>query len=34
MGFTMDFVTFAMQSLLEACESLVLVCELDDDIET
>jgi hypothetical protein len=29
----MDFVTFARQSFLEACENLVVACELDDDIE-
>jgi hypothetical protein len=29
-----DSITFARQSFLEACESLVLACELDNDVET
>jgi hypothetical protein len=29
----MDFVTFARQSFFEACENLVVACELDDNIE-
>jgi hypothetical protein len=32
-GFALDSVTFARQSFLEACEILVVVCELNDDIE-
>jgi len=30
----MDFITFARQSFFEACESLVVACELDNDVET
>ncbi len=29
----MDSITFAQQSFLEACESLVVACELNDCIE-
>jgi hypothetical protein len=33
-GFHYGFVTFVKESFLEACESLLVACELDNDVET
>jgi hypothetical protein len=32
-GSAMDFVMFAKQTFLETCESLVVACELNNDIK-